>query len=329
MVVRRRSFALAVLFLIGSFAFVFTTSQGEASEETRPAALSPEVEPERVVLPGEVEVLALRAAYPQRVSHAEVRDGEWALEMDGRWFYWADGRLLPEELRAQANEFVPVDFSRYEPGPVRERDIEADREQVLRDRLERQHRRESGVRLRFNPFKDTLYQIGSWREAERVVQRIRFLGFSTRVHPFVVEPLAHVERTILAILPHDEEVAAFVDGLAAAHGYNWRLIAGTALRSYHSYGVAIDVMPRSYGRRFPYWLWAEQAGIEAWWDYTRTPRWKVPQAVIDAFEAHGFVWGGKWLYFDTLHFEYRPESFYIAGTRSGDESIQERYSAFF
>ena len=28
---------------------------------------------------------------------------------------------------------------------------------------------------------------------------------------------------------------------------------------------------------------------------------------IRAFEAHGFVWGGKWLFFDTIHFEYRPE----------------------
>ena len=300
-----------MLFLVGSFAFVFTTSHGEASEEGPPVA-SPEIQPDRTSLPGEREVLAMRAAYPERIRDAEVRDGEWALEMDGRWYYWADGRLLPEELRDQAQEFIPIDFSSYQPGPVQPRDIEADREQVQNDRAERQHRRQAGIRLRFNPFKDTLYQIGSWREAERVVQRIRFLGFSTRVHPFLVEPLAHVERTILAVLPHDESVAAFVQGLAAAHGYNWRLIAGTALRSYHSYGVAIDLMPRSYGGRFPYWLWAEQAGIVEWWDYNRTRRSEVPQAVIDAFETHGFVWGGKWLYFDNLHFEYRPESFSIA-----------------
>jgi hypothetical protein len=28
---------------------------------------------------------------------------------------------------------------------------------------------------------------------------------------------------------------------------------------------------------------------------------------VRAFESHGFVWGGKWLFFDTIHFEYRPE----------------------
>jgi len=25
------------------------------------------------------------------------------------------------------------------------------------------------------------------------------------------------------------------------------------------------------------------------------------------FEHHGFIWGGKWWHFDTMHFEYRPE----------------------
>ncbi len=37
--------------------------------------------------------------------------------------------------------------------------------------------------------------------------------------------------------------------------------------------------------------------------------WKnrVPQAVVDAFEAEGFIWGGRWKHYDTMHFEYRPE----------------------
>ena len=24
-------------------------------------------------------------------------------------------------------------------------------------------------------------------------------------------------------------------------------------------------------------------------------------------EKHGFIWGGKWYHYDTMHFEYRPE----------------------
>ncbi|WP_265937085.1 M15 family metallopeptidase [Aliarcobacter butzleri] len=25
------------------------------------------------------------------------------------------------------------------------------------------------------------------------------------------------------------------------------------------------------------------------------------------FEKYGFIWGGRWYHFDTMHFEYRPE----------------------
>ena len=37
--------------------------------------------------------------------------------------------------------------------------------------------------------------------------------------------------------------------------------------------------------------------------------WKnrIPQEIVDAFEAEGFIWGGRWAHYDTMHFEYRPE----------------------
>jgi D-alanyl-D-alanine carboxypeptidase-like protein len=31
----------------------------------------------------------------------------------------------------------------------------------------------------------------------------------------------------------------------------------------------------------------------------------MPRDIVDIFERHGFIWGGKW--YDTMHFEYRPE----------------------
>ena len=33
----------------------------------------------------------------------------------------------------------------------------------------------------------------------------------------------------------------------------------------------------------------------------------IPHAVVEIFERHGFIWGGKWFHYDTMHFEYRPE----------------------
>ena len=90
------------------------------------------------------------------------------------------------------------------------------------------------------------------------------------------------------------------------NGYNYRFVEGTRSRSLHSYGLAVDLIPRSYGRLQTYWLWALNR-TSTWWTIPYDQRWMVPQPVVEAFERQGFVWGGKWLFFDTMHFEYRPD----------------------
>jgi len=34
---------------------------------------------------------------------------------------------------------------------------------------------------------------------------------------------------------------------------------------------------------------------------------EIPWEIVHIFEKHGFIWGGKWYHYDTMHFEYRPE----------------------
>ena len=34
---------------------------------------------------------------------------------------------------------------------------------------------------------------------------------------------------------------------------------------------------------------------------------EYPWEIVAAFEAQGFIWGGKWYHYDIMHFEYRPE----------------------
>ncbi len=70
----------------------------------------------------------------------------------------------------------------------------------------------------------------------------------------------------------------------------------------HSYGAAIDLNP-VYGN---YWLWNKTAEGKATWKN------QIPYDIIEIFERHGFLWGGKWYHFDTLHFEYRPEIINLA-----------------
>ena len=74
-----------------------------------------------------------------------------------------------------------------------------------------------------------------------------------------------------------------------------RNIAGTNRLSAHGYGVAIDINTA----HSDYWLWA--GGESARW------RNRIPYEIVEIFERHGFIWGGRWRHFDTMHFEYRPE----------------------
>ncbi len=78
----------------------------------------------------------------------------------------------------------------------------------------------------------------------------------------------------------------------------WRVIAGTDRLSVHSFGAAIDINVA----RSNYWHYVvkdEAAQIP----YKN----RIPAAIVDVFERHGFIWGGWWYHYDTMHFEYRPE----------------------
>jgi hypothetical protein len=269
----------------------------------------------RIRLPGHGEVNALREAFPTRVSAVDVIDGEWAVRVDDVWYLWAEGRLLPPEQAADWEEYVPIRFYSYDPGPWRPREISPALESRLRDYT---RRRDSDRRVRFNGFLDQLYGIRSRREADQTMRPVEFLGMRTTVHPLVIEPLARVERRIRTAMLHDQATRSFVQGLAQVHGYNWRNIAGTRRRSYHAYGMAVDLIPRSWNGQWGYWRWAADGGVSEWWELSYEERWTIPQRVVDAFEAEGFVWGGKWLFFDNVHFEYRPEVMVSIVSRFGD-----------
>lgn len=83
-----------------------------------------------------------------------------------------------------------------------------------------------------------------------------------------------------------------------ASTYNCRAIAGTERRSAHGLGIAIDIAVKPSG----YWRWVKDEKAQAA-DHTRD----LPPEIVEIFEKHGFIWGGKWRHFDTMHFEYRPE----------------------
>jgi hypothetical protein len=78
--------------------------------------------------------------------------------------------------------------------------------------------------------------------------------------------------------------------------YNCRAVTDTGQPSPHGYGIAIDLNPVFSD----YWYWRPHGGRILY-------RNRMPQEIVTIFEKHGFIWGGKWYHFDTMHFEFRPE----------------------
>jgi hypothetical protein len=262
---------------------------------------------------GTVEVQALHAAYPQRVGPPRLQNGEWTIITGGQAFRWADGRLLPTaELRSPA-EYTPFRFySDYAAGPLQIQAVDPELAARLRARTERAA---TDAPPRDPRFSDALYGVADRASAELRMTKVDFLDRTVWVHQMLVVPLARVERTIHSVAATDPTVAQFVADLRLIAGFTWRNIAGTQSRSYHSYGIAVDLVPRTYGSKVAYWRWAADAGIDTWWEVPPSGRWLVPQPIIAAFEAEGFIWGGKWRFFDNLHFEFRPEVALIAASR--------------
>jgi len=96
----------------------------------------------------------------------------------------------------------------------------------------------------------------------------------------------------------------------AAGTYNCRDILNTPRRSVHAFGAALDINHR----RADYWEFLKnRSGTFAW-------RNRVPGAIGEVFERHGFVWGAKWFHVDSMHFEYRPELIGLAKQNKVDRN---------
>jgi len=148
-------------------------------------------------------------------------------------------------------------------------------------------------RIRNRGFFDKMYG-NCWRgevspQLVSVVWLPRSWGHSVRVTSVngVAARLAEVSEELDA-LPASLKRYAY----PSAGTYNCRAVADTGEPSMHSWGAAIDINA-AYAE---YWLWPRARSANP-----------IPVEIIEIFERHGFIWGGKWSHYDTMHFEYRPE----------------------
>lgn len=222
-------------------------------------------------------------------------------------FYWAGGSLLPKEELSNKDKYWTL---LYHYDKVLSDPADFSQEQI--DSI----KRFSGTDNRQNGagtpmfFFDALYDSTTKARLESHLRRITFLGKSVTVHERLVAPLQNVEARITSLSRTDAQVDAFVKEISSLGAYYWRIIAGTNRKSFHSLGIAVDIQPKRLNGRAIYWSWTRDKDPENWMLTPLSKRWMPPQSVISLFEEEGFIWGGKWVIFDNMHFEYHPELIY-------------------
>ncbi len=208
---------------------------------------------------------------------SENQDGHWLVHLGKSSLPYDDGLNKHAAQRIETPDLQDMFGERYRTGPIRK--VQRAEEDPGRARVE------------------ALFMARYGRTQGAVVSAllpIDFVGTRLRVHRWVASAFRAVAARLGPLLRQKPELREFLVGMGGT--FAWRPIAGTQRRSAHSYGIAIDLNVK----RSHYWRWRmNNAGLA--WDNS------YPQEIVDAFESEGFIWGGRWYHYDTMHFEYRPE----------------------
>jgi peptidoglycan LD-endopeptidase CwlK len=146
-------------------------------------------------------------------------------------------------------------------------------------------------RIRYEPFFEKMYG-ASQPEVKNKMKTITWTPSGTGLQVNTVNGVdVKLKETADELDGMPQEFRKYFNKTAGT--FNYRKIAGTNRMSTHSYGIAIDINT-DYS---DYWQW----------DKSMKYKNKIPIEVVKVFEKHGFIWGGKWYHYDTMHFEYRPE----------------------
>jgi hypothetical protein len=226
---------------------------------------------------------ALVAAYPRFLAG---RSGDLLVWRDGTRMRTSDGRA--SKAPAELVEAPDIDDMFVWPYPLAAQGLGAP------------PTADPG-RIRVERFFTRMYGDCRSGKVERSLVTVRWVGGRTILATRVNGVAAALERTARDLEALGPKYGAYLWPIGGT--YSCRAIAGTARTSMHSYGAAID-LNTAYS---VYWRW-EDARLGGTAPYTN----RLPLEIVAAFEKHGFIWGGRWAHFDTMHFEYRPELIAVA-----------------
>ena len=232
-----------------------------------------------------IELQCLLNAYPDHLEKADLDgDGKWQVVWkDGTTMAWDDGRTdktfdeLLETPDLQDQMSIP-----YSDQPLENpRKVDDD-----------------PGRIRNEAFFKRMYG-DSPREVEKNLTTIRWMP-KTVNRKLSVNRVNGCDKALQAVSDELDQLPEKQRTIAGATSgpYNWRTIKGTQRLSVHSFAIALDIGVK----QSDYWRW-NKPNKQGRYAY----RNRIPLQIVAIFEKHGFIWGGRWYHFDTMHFEYRPE----------------------
>jgi len=215
-------------------------------------------------------------------------------------------RAYPDELAGvEGNELIWRDGTRMpiSDGRPDKSEAEALRSGSIADQLKTPYTtemppRDDPGRVRNKAFFDKMY--GDCRSGQVQPRLVRVVWLpQSWGHGVSISSVNGADRALEAISSELDSLPAPLKRYLTPLGgtYLCRNVADTGQTSMHAWGVAIDLNVAFSD----YWLWQRRAGGVP--EY----RNRMPLEIVEVFERHGFIWGGRWAHYDTMHFEYRPE----------------------
>lgn len=263
--------------------------------------------------PSDLEVL--KKAFPQVTfsSNYDKTTQDWIIQVSysvdkktkQKIFYWCQGRMLPTSELINKDLYLPI-LEQYPFGEQLQSPSKYTKEQI-----ETIYQAGVNSTKKNQPFPasfllDFLFSSSSRKEIEQNLSKIYFLGHKITVNTKIVEPLSRVEKKVMELQKTNPSITSFLSSIDHLDCYNWREISDTERKSLHSAAIAIDFIPKKMNKHI-YWQWTKDQKGDSWMFTPLEKRWIPPYEVINIFEEEGFTWGGKWLTWDNMHFEYRPE----------------------
>jgi peptidoglycan LD-endopeptidase CwlK len=154
--------------------------------------------------------------------------------------------------------------------------------------------------IRFQPFFDKMY--GS--NEEEIRRNLVFVPWFGKPQRIAITKVNDVDKKLTLVyeeLKSKPHLLPWISDIAGTFVY--RNILGTSQKSMHAYGIAIDINVKDSH----YWKWDYKEWANPEVESAVIWRNKIPMEIVEIFEKQGFIWGGRWHRYDTMHFEYRPE----------------------